>query len=279
MIDIYQKLSFKTSEQFTKTYSTSFSLAVSMLKPEIKKAIYSIYGFVRIADEIVDSFLDADQEFLLDDLTKNLNIAIDKGISTNPILNAFAITVKKYKIPYHLIEAFLNSMRADLSKKYYESYIETDEYIYGSAKVVGLMCLKVFVKGNDELYQKLELPAMFLGSAFQKVNFLRDLKADFEELNRTYFHNFDKASFDESTKLKIIEDIEKDFALAVPGIRLLPGQSKLAVWLAYSYYMRLLTELKRTPADKLIGKRVRVNNVTKMVIMNKAYLSYKLNLI
>lgn len=279
MIEIYQQLSFKTSERFTKAYSTSFSLAVGMLKPEIRKAIYSIYGFVRIADEIVDSFHDTDQEFLLDDLTKNLNYALDKGISTNPILNAFAITVRKYNIPYHLIESFMNSMRADLSKKYYESYIETDEYIYGSAKVVGLMCLKVFVKGDEELYRKLELPAMFLGSAFQKVNFLRDLKADFEELNRTYFHNFDKESFNEETKLQIIEDIEKDFSLAMPGIRMLPGQAKLAVWLAYSYYMRLLLELKKTPADKLIGKRIRVNNVRKMVIMNKAYLSYKLNLI
>ena len=279
MIEIYQNLSFKTSENFTKAYSTSFSLAVAMLKPEIRKAIYSIYGFVRIADEIVDSFHDTDQDFLLDDLETNLKTALEKGISTNPILNAFVTTVKKYNIPYHLIDAFMNSMRADLSKKYYESYIETDEYIYGSAKVVGLMCLKVFVKGDEELYKKLELPAMFLGSAFQKVNFLRDLKADFEELDRTYFHNFDKESFNDETKLKIIEDIEKDFALSIPGIRMLPGQAKLAVWLAYSYYMRLLKELKKTPADKLIGKRIRVNNVTKMVIMNKAYFSYKLNLI
>ncbi|MFA9390449.1 MAG: phytoene/squalene synthase family protein [Prolixibacteraceae bacterium] len=279
MVDIYQNVSFKTSENVTKVYSTSFSLAVSMLNPEIRKAIYSIYGFVRIADEIVDSFLDADQEALLDELTLNLDSAIKNGISTNPLLNSFAITVNKYQIPRHLIDSFMASMRADLTKKNYENYIETDDYIYGSAKVVGLMCLKVFIKGDEEMYKKLELPAMFLGSAFQKVNFLRDLRADFEDLDRTYFHNFDKNSFNDETKMKIIEDIEQDFKLAKEGIKMLPGQAKLAVWIAYKYYLRLLHVLKRTPADKLIGTRIRVNNVTKIMILNQAYISYKLNLI
>lgn len=279
MNKIYQKISFQTSENITKAYSTSFSQAVSMLPPEDRKAIYSIYGFVRIADEIVDSFSFSDQELLLNELTQNLNTGLKMGISINPVLNSFIHIVHQYKIPYQLIDAFMASMRADLTKKNYHNEKETDEYIYGSAKVVGLMCLRVFVNGDDELYNELEAPAMNLGSAFQKVNFLRDLKADYEHLNRTYFHDFDKATFDESVKLKIIADIENDFEMAKIGIKKLPGQSKLAVWLAFSYYSRLLKELKRTPAKKIIDHRIRVSNFRKIALMNKAYVTYKLDMI
>ena len=254
-------------------------MAVSMLAPEVRKSIYSIYGFVRLADEIVDTFETNDQENLLNELNHDLEIGLKRGISTNPILHSFIQIVHQYRIPYHLIEAFMASMRADLTKKIYNTYSETDEYIYGSAKVVGLMCLRVFVNGNDEIYKDLEVPAMNLGAAFQKVNFLRDLKADHELLNRTYFHNFDKETFDEAVKQKIIDDIETDFNRAKEGIKKLPGQTKLAVWLAFNYYTRLLLELKRTPADKIIGSRIRVNNFRKIVVMNRAYFTYKMNLL
>lgn len=279
MVDIYKKISFDTSEHITKAYSTSFSMAVGMLTPEIRKAVYSIYGFVRLADEIVDTFETSQQEALLDELTQNLEFGLVLGISTNPVLHAFIQTVNQYKIQQSLIDAFLTSMRADLTKKNYQNYVETDQYIYGSAKVVGLMCLRVFVNGNDAMYNELEAPAMHLGSAFQKVNFLRDLKADYEQLNRTYFHDFDRNTFDESVKAQIINDIEEDFVKARAGIKKLPGQTKLAVWLAYNYYNRLLSELKRTPANKILGSRIRVNNFTKLLLMNRAYFTYKLNLL
>lgn len=279
MADIYRKISFDTSEHITKSYSTSFSMAVGMLAPEIRNAIYSIYGFVRLADEVVDTFDTGEPETLLNELTNNLNSGLALGISTNPVLHSFIQTVQHYHIPRELIDAFMNSMRADLTKKQYNTSDETDDYIYGSAKVVGLMCLRVFVNGDDQLYHELEMPAMKLGSAFQKVNFLRDLKADYELLNRTYFHNFDRGSFDETVKESIIADIEEEFKLARAGIKKLPGQTKLAVWLAYNYYHRLLHELKKTPAEKILGTRIRVNNFRKLVLMNRAYLTYKLDLL
>jgi 15-cis-phytoene synthase len=279
MSDIYRKISFDTSEHITKAYSTSFSMAVGMLTPEIRKAIYSIYGFVRVADEIVDTFETSHPEALLNELTDNLDSGLALGISTNPVLHAFIHTIHQYSIPRELIDAFMASMRADLTKKRYQNINETDDYIYGSAKVVGLMCLRVFVNGDDKLYNELEAPAMNLGSAFQKVNFLRDLKADYEKLNRTYFHDFDRDTFDESIKEKIISDIEHEFKLARVGIKKLTGQTKLAVWLAFNYYHRLLLELKKTPASKILGSRIRVNNFRKLVLMNRAYLTYKLNLL
>jgi phytoene synthase len=279
MDKLYNQIAFKTSKNITKTYSTSFYSAVSMLAPELRASIHSIYGFVRIADEIVDSFHNTNQKYLLDKLESDLSEALKMGVSTNPVLHSFAQTVKKFNIDHAHIEAFMKSMRADLSKTVYHNNNETSEYIYGSAEVVGLMCLKVFVEGNQEKYDELLMPAMKLGSAFQKVNFLRDLKADVEDLNRTYFSGFDKNHFDEEMKKELINEIDTEFKEAKKGISKLPNTSKIAVWLAYLYYMALLRKLKKTPARKIISTRIRVNNFAKLGIYFKAYASYKLNLV
>lgn len=279
MIDLYNEVSVKTSQLITNKYSTSFSTAVRLLPLHYRKAIYSIYGFVRIADEIVDSFDQCDQELLLNELENNLETALQQGKSSNPVLHAFVQVVHEFNIDRAHIDAFMKSMRADLYKSRYENYQETDDYIYGSAKVVGLMCLKVFVNGDQDAYNKLEDAAMSLGSAFQKVNFLRDLKADFEGLDRTYFHNFDKVSFNDHIKQEIIDDIENDFKMARAGIRKLPAQAKLAVWIAFYYYSKLLRKIKETPATEIIDSRIRINNALKFVLLNKAYIRYKMNLI
>lgn len=279
MIDLYSTISYKTNKLITIKYSTSFSLAVRMLPPRNRRAIYNIYGFVRLADEIVDTFGGYDQELLFDEFTKNLNTALELGISSNPVLNAFVHSVNEYNIERTHIDAFMKSMRADLYKSRYQNYQETDDYIYGSAKVVGLMCLKVFVNGNQAKYNELEEAAMSLGSAFQKVNFLRDLKADYEQLDRTYFHNFDKTTFNDDTKHEIIKDIENDFEMARIGMRKLPAGSRLAVWIAFYYYSKLLKKIKQTPANSIIDSRIRINNVAKLYLLNKAYIRYKLNLI
>jgi len=279
MIDLYNDISIQTSQIITRKYSTSFSTAVRLLPPKIRKAIYSVYGFVRVADEIVDTFEGCDQKLLLDELEQCLETALIQKHSSNPVIQAFVQTVHEYGIDKKHIDAFIRSMRADLYKSDYYNYDETDEYIYGSAKVVGLMCLKVFVNGDQEKYNELEASAMNLGSAFQKVNFLCDLKADFEDLERSYFHNFDKLTFNENVKQQIIEDIEQDFRLAKEGIRNLPASSKLAVWIAYYYYSKLLKKIKRTPAHKIIDTRIRISNGHKLVLLNKAYIRYKMNLI
>lgn len=279
MFNLYSSVSNKTNRSITKSYSTSFSLAVSMLQPGIRTAIYNIYGFVRIADEIVDSFENCDQELLFNELEANLETALEQGTSSNPVLHGFVNAVHTFNIEKRHIDAFMKSMRADLYKSKYNSTHETDEYIYGSAKVVGLMCLKVFVNGDQNLYLKLEKSAMDLGSAFQKVNFLRDLKADFEDLDRTYFHDFDKTTFDETIKQKIIKDIELDFKNALIGIKQLPGRSQLAVWLAFTYYRKLLRKIQATPAQKIISTRIRVNNFVKFYLLNRALVKYKLRLI
>lgn len=276
---LYNKTTFKTSEVVTKAYSTSFSIAVSMLNPEWRKAIYSIYGFVRFADEIVDTFHESQQQYLLNKIEGDLQEAINTGVSLNPILHSFAITVNKYNISQEHIRAFMKSMRADLIKKDYNSVFETNEYIYGSAEVVGLMCLMVFVEGNKELYNQLEGPAKRLGAAFQKVNFLRDLKADYEGLERTYFAGFSPDTFDEAYKNCWVKDIQEDFAEALKGIKRLPGRSRFAVYVAYLYYKRLLRNLKVTPAKQLINTRIRVRNRMKFVLLFKAAFDYKLRLI
>lgn len=276
---LFNKVAFKTSTLVTKAYSTSFSIAVGMLAPETRKAIYNIYGFVRFADEIVDTFLWCNQEYLLNKFTNDLSEALSDEISMNPILHSFAITVKKYKIPLSQINSFLQSMRADLVKNTYISNSELDKYIYGSAEVVGLMCLRVFVNGNEYSYKQLEKPAMKLGAAFQKVNFLRDLKSDYEDLHRKYFPDFNKDSFDEKTKHKLIQEIEKDFREAKIGIKKLPGRSKIAVFIAYLYYKQLLRKIKKTKASEILKKRIRIKNIYKLFLFIKAYFTYKLNLI
>ncbi|TNF42726.1 MAG: phytoene/squalene synthase family protein, partial [Bacteroidetes bacterium] len=245
----------------------------------MQNAIYSIYGFVRFADEIVDTFHQNNKKHLLGKFENDLKEALDEGLSLNPVLHSFVLTIKKYNIDYELIDAFLWSMKADLNKQNYNNQSELNEYIYGSADVVGLMCLKVFVNGNQNLYNDLKSPAIKLGSAFQKVNFLRDLKADTEGLNRTYFHQLKAGQFSNAVKQEIIANIEADFTEAKKGIEKLPGKSKLAVYIAYSYYNNLLKKLKSTPAEKIVSTRIRISDSRKILILLKAYLKYNLGLI
>jgi len=278
-MDLYKEISYKTSMLITQKYSTSFSIAVSFLPNQMRQAIYSLYGFVRLADEIVDSFHHVDQNLVLANFERDFREALNDGISMNPVLNAFAMTVTKYQIPIALVDSFLKSMKADLSKQVYNTADELDEYIYGSADVVGLMCLMVFVDGDKKQYDALKVPAMKLGSAFQKVNFLRDLKADFEQLDRTYFPQFDVSTFNDTVKQQLIHNIEADFVEAKKGLVLLPGKSKLAVYIAFIYYKRLLSDIKRTPAIQIMNTRISVPNSTKFMLLSKAYLQYKLNII
>lgn len=274
---IFDKVSFECSRNVTKSYSTSFSSAVKMLAPSIRQDIYNIYGFVRFADEIVDSFHDYDKAELFKRFENDLYLALKGRISLNPILNSFQHTVAKYDIPHDLIEAFMQSMKLDLIKSEYNSMQEYKDYIYGSADVVGLMCLKVFVKGNDEKYEELKEAAMRLGSAFQKVNFLRDLKADFEDLNRTYFPDTDLNKLDEASKQRIIAEIETDFKTAYEGILHLPLEAKFGVYTAYVYYKKLLSKLKKTPSSEIKNTRIRVSDYQKLGLFAKCYLSYRLN--
>ena len=279
MKNIFDEVSYSCSEKVTKTYSTSFSLATRLLSENIRKDIYNIYGFVRFADEIVDSFHDYNKSELFNDFSIDLEKSLRNKIHLNPILNSFQHTFHKYKIDKDLVDAFMKSMRMDLTKKKYNTVEEYKEYIYGSADVVGLMCLKVFVQGNNELYMKLKNNAMKLGSAFQKVNFLRDLKADKEDLNRTYFPNtkFDKLS--ELEKNEIINDIEDDFKMGLEGIKELPLDARFGVFMAYRYYNQLLKKLKKTPATEIINRRIRVPNLKKIELLTRSYVKYQLNLL
>jgi phytoene/squalene synthetase len=274
----FDDVSMKCSKLVTKQYSTSFSLAVKMLDKSIRNAIYSIYGFVRFSDEIVDSFHNFDKEKLINDFEADYYHALETSISLNPILNSFQHTVKKYDIDNELVQAFMKSMKLDLKKSYYSDE-EYKEYIYGSADVVGLMCLKVFVKGDQSKYDSLEESAMKLGSAFQKVNFLRDLKDDFEELNRSYFPNIDVKELNNESKKIIITEIEEDFKNAKVGIKNLPKEAKFGVYTAYVYYLSLLKKLKRTPAEDIMKTRIRISNPYKILLLIKSFVTYKTNLI
>ncbi|WBX71609.1 phytoene/squalene synthase family protein [Tenacibaculum retecalamus] len=277
---LFDEVSYASSKLVTKKYSTSFSLATRMLAPSIRGAIYNIYGFVRFADEIVDSFHDYDKESLLIGFEKEYFSAKKTGISLNPIINSFIHTVLKYDISDEMVKAFLKSMKADLYKTTYETEAEYKEYIYGSADVVGLMCLKVFVNGNQEKYDELKNAAQRLGSAFQKVNFLRDLKDDFEDLNRSYFPNVNFKNFDKQSKLAIIKDIESDFEYAFQnGVLKLPVEAKFGVYMAYRYYNRLLKKLKAVHHTEIMEKRVRISNSMKLNLLARSYVKYKLNLI
>ncbi|OOV18608.1 phytoene/squalene synthase family protein [Flavobacterium sp. LM4] len=276
---LFDAVSFKCSKLITQNYSTSFSLAVKMLSPSIRDAIYSIYGFVRFADEIVDSFHDYEKEYLIDDFEKEYYKAMQLGISLNPILNSFQHTVKQYNITDDLVQDFLKSMKLDLIKSTYNSQAEYEDYIYGSADVVGLMCLKVFVKGNNQKYEQLKNEAMRLGSAFQKVNFLRDLKDDNLVLNRNYFPGVDLNSFDENAKTAIINEIEEDFKVAYQGIVKLPMEAKFGVYTAFIYYKKLLKKLKNTPCSEIGNSRIRVSNYTKAGLLAQSFVTYKLKLV
>lgn len=276
---LFDTVSFACSVKVTKAYSTSFSSAVKMLAPSIRQDIYNIYGFVRFADEIVDSFHDYNKEELFEKFEIELEDAIRNKISLNPILNSFQYTVNKHNISQDLIDAFMKSMKLDLVKQEYKTTEEYHEYIYGSADVVGLMCLMVFVNGDEKRYEELKASAMKLGSAFQKVNFLRDLKADFEGLNRTYFPNTDLNKLTESSKKEIIEDIEADFKMAYEGILRLPIEAKFGVYTAYRYYKRLLTRLKTTPSTEIKNARIRVPDYQKVELLARCYVKYRLNLL
>ncbi|MGC9150853.1 MAG: phytoene/squalene synthase family protein [Microbacter sp.] len=278
-VEFYMENSYQIAEFITKRYSTSFSLATSLLKKEQRKAIFAIYGFVRLADEIVDSFHAFDKAFLLHDLNLQLYSALEQGISSNIIVAAFVDTIKKYHIELRHINAFMESMKNDLTETDYVKREDFTKYVYGSADVVGLMCLKVFCDGNQMLYDQLEYAAQKLGSAFQKVNFLRDLHSDKTELGRTYFPEIVNRPFDHQTKQLIEKSIEDDFNEAWIGIRQLPGRSKLAVALAYFYYQSLFQKIKRSSPDRLLSERVRIHNMKKYWIMLKVAFLYKTKLI
>jgi len=279
MKSIFDGVSEETSKLVIKKYSTSFYFSSSLLSKKIRQDIFNIYGFVRLADEIVDTFHDYPKKQLLDDFESELWRSIDNKISLNPILNSFQFTVNKYSIPKNLIVSFLDSMKMDLDKKEYNSVEEYKKYIYGSADVVGLMCLKVFVNGSDELYRDLSEYAISLGSAFQKVNFLRDLKDDSNILKRVYFPNIDMDRFDENSKLEIIKEIEQDFKNALDVIVKLPKNSKFAVYIAYRYYNKLLKKLKRTSSENIVKYRIRIHNYQKFAVIARSYIKYQLNLI
>ena len=280
MKELFDDVSNGCSEMVTKKYSTSFSMAVNMLSPKIRADIYNIYGFVRFADEIVDTFHDYDKEQLMRHFEEDYYFAKEQKISLNPILHSFQQTVHKYNIPDEMVQAFLKSMKADLYKTTYNTKEEYNEYIFGSADVVGLMCLKVFVNGDEKLYLELRDAAMRLGSAFQKVNFLRDLKDDFELLNRSYFPNIDLGKLDAASKQLIIDEIEDDFDYAYTnGILKLPVEAKFGVYMAYRYYRRLLKKLKNLPSEKIMDTRIRISNPMKINLLARSYVKYKLNII
>jgi len=279
MKSLFDEISLGCSKNVTKKYSTSFSLAVKMLSTCVQDHIYAIYGFVRLADEIVDSFHGYNKEELLDEFEQDLKNAIERKISLNPILNSFQDTVNKFAIKQDLIDSFLESMKRDLHKTSYSNQKDYNDYIYGSADVVGLMCLKVFVDGDTDLYEGLKPFAMKLGSAFQKVNFLRDIKDDSENLNRSYFPNIESNELNLGSKNHIIEEIAEDFEQAYIGIKLLPENSRFGVYTAYVYYKQLFLKLKKTKAEDILTTRIRVSNTQKMSLLVKSFLNYKLNMI
>ncbi|UQB69411.1 phytoene/squalene synthase family protein [Epilithonimonas zeae] len=277
MKKLFDELSYKVSKTTTKQYSTSFSLGILALSPKIRNCIYAIYGYVRLADEIVDSFHGFDKQKLLSRFRDETMLALEEKISLNPILQSFQETVHKYEIDYQLINQFLRSMEMDLHKIDYNSDLYK-EYILGSAEVVGLMCLQIFVDGDKEEFEKLKPSAMILGSAFQKVNFLRDMKDDYEILGRTYFPNVDITSFDQNVKSEIEKEIEHEFSQALEGIKKLPNSSRFGVYLAYRYYVSLFNKIKKTSANKIINQRIRISNSRKISLMMGCYVEYKFSI-
>ena len=278
MKHLFDNVSYQVSKITTKTYSTSFSLGILTLHKSIRQPIYNIYGFVRFADEIVDSFHNYDKSKLFNKFKQDAFLAIEDKISLNPILNSFQETVNTYNIDLSLINNFLDSMEMDLSEKIYneENY---KNYIYGSAEVVGLMCLKVFVNGNETLYNNLRPSASSLGSAFQKVNFLRDANIDYSSLGRTYFPDVQMNNFSQADKLEIEKDIEIDFENALVGIKMLPRFSRGGVYLSYLYYYHLFRKIKSLPSSKVLEERIRIANIEKIFLMFKSILKNQLNII
>ena len=276
MKNLYDEVSFKISKSVTQKYSTSFSMGIKALHPQLREAIYGIYGFVRLADEIVDSFHDYNQKLLLDQFKRDTDFPLQHKISLNPIIHSFQEVVFKYGIEKQLIDQFLHSMEMDLQKLEYNSDLYK-EYILGSAEVVGLMCLHVFVEGNLQQYNRLKPYAMKLGSAFQKINFLRDLKDDFYILGRTYFPGVDLTQFDDTIKKEIENDIQAEFEEALIGIKLLPISSRFGVYLAYKYYFSLFKKIKKSSATRVLNERVRIPDSYKLLLMSRCYLDYKIS--
>lgn len=278
MKEKFDNLSAQCSKITTIRYSTSFSLGIYFLHKKIRQPIYSIYGFVRLADEIVDSFHDFDKAYLLDKFRRDTYEAIDQGISLNPILNSFQQVVSQYKIERELIDLFLNSMEMDLKEETYTND-KYNRYILGSAQVVGLMCLRVFTAGDKKEYENLKESAMLLGSAFQKVNFLRDLNADYVQLGRSYFPGVNLSAFGNKEKKQIELEIEFEFRAALKGIRLLPREARSGVYLAYIYYLELFKKIKRVSAEKVLESRIRISNGHKLGLMFNSMIRYKMNAI
>ena len=277
-MNLFDETCFECSKVITTMYSTSFSKGIMAFDERFRYPIYAIYGFVRYADEIVDTFHDFDKQELITDFRAQTFVAIRKGISLNPVLQSFQQVVNQYKIEDDLILAFLHSMEMDLDKTAYDK-AGYEKYIYGSAEVVGLMCLRVFCENSETLYQQLVPMARSLGAAFQKINFLRDVKSDFEERGRTYFPAIDFNRFNEKDKQDIEADIEKDFDDAFQGIKLLPRGTRLGVYIAYIYYRQLFKKINSTPANVIMQKRIRVSDTRKMALYFKAILHQKLNVI
>ena len=274
MKQLFDELSYSVSKMTTQKYSTSFSLGILALKPSIRSAIYAIYGYVRLADEIVDSFHGYNKEKLLKRLRKETLHALNERISLNPILQSFQETVNNYKIDKELINQFLSSMEMDLQQIEYDSDLYKT-YILGSAEVVGLMCLQVFTDGNKDKYEELKPYAMKLGSAFQKINFLRDLKEDYHILGRTYFPNVDIRGFDNKIKYAIEKEIEEEFDEALIGIKKLPASSIFGVYLAYKYYLSLFNKIKKKSSKEILNGRIRIANSEKVFVAFKSYIRYK----
>jgi phytoene synthase len=276
---LYQNSCVECSELITKRYSTSFSLGIRVFDKEFRNPIYSIYGFVRFADEIVDTFHQFDKKELLDDFRKETFKAIVQKISLNPILQAFQQVVNEYEIDHQLITDFLDSMEMDLHKSTYESEAIYNKYIYGSAEVVGLMCLQVFTKGDNAFYSKLAPYAKSLGAAFQKINFLRDMNSDLEERGRVYFPGIDLTKFDEFTKQEILKDIQLDFDNALEGIRLLPKGARRGVYLAYVYYLNLYKNIRKASVEKIMEERIRVSDKRKAYLLMNTVVRNSMNLL
>jgi phytoene/squalene synthetase len=278
MMKLFHELSQQCSKSTTEKYSTSFCSAIKLLHTDLRAPVFNIYGFVRFADEIVDTFHEYDKATLLAEFKIETYTAIERGISLNPILHSFQLTVNEYKISLDLIEAFFHSMEMDLTKSTYTSD-NYKEYIYGSAEVVGLMCLYIFCEGNSESYQTLKPYAQSLGAAFQKVNFLRDVQADYEQLSRTYFPGVDFNNFSACSKKKIEEDIAADFAHAYEGITRLPAKARFGVYVAFKYYLSLFNKIKKNQPKSILQQRIRIPNYGKAFILAKASLRAQLNIL
>lgn len=278
MMELYDQTTFECSKLITQRYSTSFTLGIKTLDKKFHYPIYSVYGFVRYADEIVDTFHDFDKKMLLDKFREDTHQAIERGLSLNPVLHSFQAVVNEYHIERELIDAFLHSMELDLTENSYnnDGY---EEYIYGSAEVVGLMCLRVFCEGDKELYDSLKEPARKLGSAFQKVNFIRDIKSDYEDRGRVYFPGIDFDDFTKNAKKEIEADIQKDFEDALDGIMRLPSGAKMGVYLAYKYYLKLFRKIRNCPASRIKEERIRIPDLRKMGILLSTYFQHRLNVL